>query len=224
MNKKILFLIGSPKLDKESASAAIGMQFIKALHGKSLEFEVDKINIIHLMSKGSCEKILLGAINKSDIIIFISPLYLDTVPASVTKAMEFLSGNKYLMNGRKKMIAISVCGYPEASHNDTALRIYRCFADGMGFTWLGCLAIGEGPAYIYARQIFSLLGVYRRLKKAISLVVQSLLEEKMVPKEAAELAKISAIPNGLYISVGTLIMAILALKDGVWNLYKRPYV
>jgi len=224
MNKKILFLIGSPKRDKESASAAIGIQFIKALHDKSLGFEVDKINIIHLMSEESCKKILLGAINKSDVIIFISPLYLDTVPASVTKVMEFLSGNKYLINGHKKMIAISICGYPEAIHNETALRIYRCFADDMGFTWLGCLAIGEGPAYIYARQIFSLLGVYRRLKKAISLVIQSLLEEKMVPKEATELVKISLIPNGLYTRVGILSIIILAFKDGVWNLYKRPYV
>ena len=221
MNKKILFLIGSPKTEAESASALVETYFMKFLRKKS--FETERINIVKTIKKEEHKKKLLNAVNNSDILVFVSPVYLDTVPSSITESMEFLNKNKHLMYGSKKMIAVSVCGYPEALHNDTALQIYKCFANHMRFAWIGGLGIGEGPAYVYTRQALSIFGLHYRLKKSISLIVKALVEEKTISKEAMELAKKSIIPNWFYTWLAIFIVKILASKDGVRDLYRRPY-
>lgn len=222
MNEKILFLIGSPKPEGESACASIATRFIKFLRTK--QFEIEKLNIAQSIKTEEGKNRLLGAVNSSNNIILISPVYLDTAPTSVIKLMEFLSEKKHLINGSKKMVVVSVCGFPEALHNNAVLRVYKNFADHMGFRWIGGLAIGEGFCYVYARQIFSLIGMYRRLDKSISLTIQALAEEKTIPKEAVDLMKISLIPNQLYTKIAILSAKILAIKDGAWNLYKRPYI
>jgi len=219
MAKRILFLIGSPKLESESASAVIEKRFAKFLYKKS--FEIKKINVVRSAKTEEDKKILLTMINNNDVLIFISPVYLDTVPSPVIETMQFLNNKKHLINGPKKMLGISVCGYPEAFHNDTALRVYKCFAGHMGFVWVGGLGIAKGPAYVYARQILSMLGVYRNLEKSISLIVQALKDEETIPEEAVEIMKRSIIPDWLYTSIAILSAKMLAIKDGVWNLYKR---
>ncbi|MFH0764477.1 MAG: hypothetical protein V1927_05685 [Candidatus Omnitrophota bacterium] len=221
MNKRILFLIGSPKPKAESASVSIEARFIKCFRKKS--FDLKRINLAQAVTTEVDKNILLAAVDNSDILVLISPVYLDTAPSFVIKAMEFLNKKKHLINTPKKMLAISICGYPEAFHNDTVLRVYKRFADDMGFIWIGGLAIGEGPAYVYGRQIFSAIGMYHWLKKSIALIAHALVEGKTVPEEAIELMKISVIPNWLYTQVGILCVKILALKNGVWNLYNRPY-
>lgn len=221
MSNKVLFIIGSPKPYKDSASASIRARFIKYLDKESISTE--QINSARLTNADDYQRILIPAINRNNILIFISPVYLDTVPSTVIRLMEFLNTNRDLIIGAKRMIAISVCGYPEDLHNDTALRTYKRFALDLGFIWIGGLEIGEGPALVYGQTLFSILGLYHKLEISIQKLINAFTKNPRALDGESEIMKIKIMPDWMYTKVAILIARILSIKDGALNLYKRAY-
>lgn len=221
-NKKALLLIGSPKPEKESACASLGELLRSSLVKNGVS--VEKIDMFQsVKSREGMEK-MLTAIESAGILVFLSPLYADTLPSPVIRAMEFIEEMRNRISMPKIVAAISVCGFPEACHNMTALRVYRRFASELNFEWMSGLAIGMGPALVYGRQILGPIGIYRNVKKSIAITAQALAHGKSVPKEAEDLAAKPLIPKKAYTGVAIVIASILALKDGAWNLYRRPYI
>jgi hypothetical protein len=221
MNKKVLLLCGSPKDGKRSACAVIGERFLIQLRRKNFSAEMRSIGRL-IKTEDGVEK-LDALICRSDIIVFISPVYLDTVPSSVTRLMELSIRKKYFTGTQKILAAVSVCGYPESFHNDTALMVYKQFAHEAGLRWAGGIAIGQGPAYVYAQSIFRILGIYRKMDRAFDVAAQAFDEDTDIPEGAACITRRSIIPDRVYTFVAILIVRLLSAKCGAWNLCKRPY-
>ena len=122
--KRALLLVGSPRGSK-SISEYLGTYFTRKLQEKGIETE--KVRLYSSMKSEEEEKHLLLSINRSDILILTFPLYVDSLPSSVTKTLEMISEHRRSIESPRKhqFVAVANNGFPEAHQNDTALAICR---------------------------------------------------------------------------------------------------
>lgn len=89
--RKALLLIGSPK-PQNSTSESLGRYLTDRLHEKDIETES-----MHICSELRTEegqgRLLLG-VGEADIIILSFPLYVDSLPAGVTRALEMIAESR----------------------------------------------------------------------------------------------------------------------------------
>lgn len=222
MIEKVLLIVGSPRL-KKSTSEALGDYILEKLKQKGVDTKKIKIDDV-LKEEGGIKK-LIFAINNSDFIIFSSPLYVDSLPANVTRALEIIADNRKEKDILKKqsILAICNCGFPEAAHNHTALAIYKCFAKESGFEWAGGLALGGGEA-IGGKPINKTGWIGRNLLKSLDLVADAVFEGKTVPEKAVKLIEKPIMPNWLYLFVGRFGWIFQAKKyDARKKINDQPY-
>ncbi|MFA6281288.1 MAG: NAD(P)H-dependent oxidoreductase [Candidatus Omnitrophota bacterium] len=193
---KAILLVGSPKEKNKSASWIIGDFLLKALTLNGAETKTSKLASFLDSKTGAKE--LIDAINLSDIIIFSSPLYADTPPTVVIQAMDIIKENKKNITSDKKIFVISNGSFPEASQNSTAIRIYRQFAKGMDFCWLGGFAIGMGPMLCRWRSL-EIFGLLHAIKKAVLITAIAFIHNNYVPRAAEQLMAKTIIPKKIYL-------------------------
>ena len=87
MIKKALLLVGSPRWNR-STSQFLGEYLLDQLKIEGIE--TDELQI-HKMIR-TPEKIteLLSRVDKADLVILSCPLYVDSIPAAVIKALEII--------------------------------------------------------------------------------------------------------------------------------------
>lgn len=220
MDKKVLLLVGSPK-PKYSTSEALGDYLIEGLNKRG--FSTDKLRVRQALADDG-EK-LMEAINASDIILLSVPLYIDGPPAIMTKTMEIIADSRG-EEGKTREQAFLVtcnCGFPEAFQNQPALDIYRCFAEQVGFKWLGGLALGGGGA-INGQSLANVAGMAIQVIKSLDLTIDAISSGLEVPKEAIKLMSKPMFPNWLYSWAGDFGWLVQAKKNGVLTkINNRPY-
>jgi len=88
---------------------------------------------------------LLSEINSTDLLIIASPLYVDSLPAALIRAMELINLQRTSIPVTKNPMLLSLIdsGFPEVVHNNTALSILQRFAEESGFQWAGGLALAR---------------------------------------------------------------------------------
>jgi len=221
-NKKALLLIGSPRVEK-STSASVGNYLISKLE----EFGMAKETIFIHRVVNHEEKIksLFQTIENADFIILSFPLYVDSLPAPVIKAMELIKEYRVKLESKKSQsfIAIANNGFPEASQNSTALQICRIFSKECGFAWKGGLAIGGGGA-INGSPLLEKAGMVRNVIKGLDISAQALKENNDVPQEAIDFLSKKFIPATIYKIFGNLGWRMQARQYGVKQKLKdTPY-
>jgi multimeric flavodoxin WrbA len=217
--KRVLFLVGSPKTPGQSVSEALGSYLIDKMEARGWSSETIFIRTTLQSAKGRTT--LLEAVEDTDLIILSFPLYVDSLPAPVIRAMELISERHSKKNTR--FAAISNCGFPEAQHNNVALAICQRFALVSGLEWAGGLALGMGGA-VSGQRLKDRGGMVRNIVKSLDLTVDALVENKPVPDEAIRLMAKPLIPKRMYTTMGNLEWRQKAKRYGVRKkLRDRPY-
>lgn len=218
IRKKVLILIGSPKPKRRSASEFLGGLLANSLIARNAE-----VNVLYLVELKD-PRILVDAINRSDTIVFSSPLYIDSTPFIVVRTMDIIKDNILDIrdNSHKGMFVISNCGFPEAGHNKVAVQIYRQFAKEMHFRWLGSFSIGMGPAYIHG-YFFRPFRIFRNIEKAMALAAEAIVMDDSIPKDSEDLASRPILPKGLYLFIAVIVLRALAIRNLIFNLSYKPY-
>jgi len=139
---RVLLLVGSPKAPGKSVSEALGAYVIEKMEARGWSSET--IFIRTTLKPDKERTAVLEAIEETELIILSFPLYVDSLPAPVIRAMELIAEHSSEKNTR--FAAISQCGFPEAQHNNVAIAICRRFALASGLEWAGGLALGMGGA------------------------------------------------------------------------------
>jgi len=220
--KRALLLVGSPKGAK-STSESLGTYLLDRLQERGLDTATVRIYAA-LKSDKSREDLLL-AINRADVVILACPLYVDSPPSAVIKAMELIARHRRVNQEPKKqwLLAISNCGFPEAHQNDTALAIYRRFAQEAGFEWAEGLALGTGPA-IDGKPLNEAGGMVRNVTRSLDLTAAALAEGKAAPQEAVDLIAKPLVPSWVYVLFGGMGWKKQAKEHGAQKkLLARPY-
>jgi multimeric flavodoxin WrbA len=222
MIEKALLLVGSPKAE-QSTSASLGNYITSKLEESGMTSE--KLFIHRVVNREEKVKNLLNEIEAVDLIILTFPLYVDSLPAPVIKAMELIKDNRTSLNSKKhqNFIAIANNGFPEASQNDTALKICRNFSKECGFIWKGGIAVGGGGT-INGVPLLEKPGMFRNFIRGLDLVAQALKDDKEIPQEAHDFISKKLIPDSIYRFIGNYSWRSQAKRYGVKQKIKqKPY-
>jgi hypothetical protein len=219
---KAVLLVGSPK-GPNSTSNSLGTYLLEKLEQQGLASEKAYIN----QSLGTDEKqaAMLRHVDESDLIILAFPLYVDSLHSQVIKTLELIAehekGKRDLC--KKNLVAIANSGFPEAKHNNIALNVCRIFAQQVGFTWAGGIAMGGG-GMISGRPLNELGGMVRNQKKALEIAADSLAKGEAIPEKAAVLISKIGIPKWMYIWMGNRGWKQEAKEHiAVKKMYNKPF-
>jgi hypothetical protein len=220
INEKVLLLIGSPR-GKESTSASLGNYLISKLEELGLKSET--LYIHRLVNRKEKINELLQGVERADLVVLSFPLYVDSLPAPVIKALEqIIANNTILSEKSKSFVAIANNGFPEASQNEVALEICRVFSRECGFTWKGGIAVAGGP--IGGRPLQERGGMVRNIIKGLEIAAQALKDDREIPQEAIELTSKSILPSSLYRFIGNFSWKRMAKRYGAKDRLKnKPY-
>jgi multimeric flavodoxin WrbA len=218
--KQVFLLVGSMRGTK-STSEYVGNRLLDALGKKG--FSIKKMRVSDLLGSEGKLKSFLSCVEDSDLVVFSSPLYIDSEPYLVVKAMEVMSRHiSSAKNSRERgFLVISNGGYPESRHNDTAISIYKNFALSAGFKWLGGLSMGMGAALtvpVFRRFSRSLRNMERALLKA----AEDIDSLRPVSSEIMELFARPLMPIRLYSFLARGIARFFSITNGAWDICRAP--
>ena len=222
VQQHILLLVGSPRR-KHSNSLSLGAYLLDRLSERGCE--VSTVFITKALKKNGRIQEMLEAVDRADILIFSSPLYVDSLPALVVQALEVIAEHRSKSEHLKKqrMAAILNCGFPESNQNNTACAIFSRFAYETGYEWAGCLKLGGGE-FIGRKPLEKCGRILRNARKALDIAAVALAAGNPVPDEAARLMAKQLIPTWLYLIIGTHWFKRTAKKNEVADkLLDKPY-
>ncbi|MBI3173250.1 MAG: NAD(P)H-dependent oxidoreductase [Chloroflexi bacterium] len=219
--KRAALLVGSPRT-KKSTSASLGGYLMEQLSARGVETET--VQIYTTFNSTERTRLTLEQLDAADLVVLAFPLYVDSLPAPVIAALEKVAAHRAGVKVTQSFAAIANCGFPEASHNDTALSICAQFAKQTGMTWLGSLALGGGEGLIHGVPLREVDGRAIPLKQALDLAAEALADGRPIPGSARDLMARPIIPNWLYRFFGGLGWRQQAKGYGVEkHLRDRPY-
>jgi hypothetical protein len=226
MNEKktALLLIGSPR-GLKSSSASLGSYLVGQMERQG--FVGKDLHVQPLARSSEGLQRLASEVNSSDVVICAAPLYIDSIPAPLIAAMEYLHENRTAGKPAKNplMVALVNSGFPEPSQSATALAIYQKFATEAGFTWAGGLAYASGQAAIDSRPLGKIGFMARNVRRSLDLAAAALAGGKPIPEGARAIAAKPIIPVWMFLPIGNHLWWRSRVKDrSVWRAMKaRPY-
>jgi hypothetical protein len=189
-----------------------------AAHGVA----TDTVQIYTSMGSDRRRRAALDLIEAADLVVLASPLYVDSLPAPTTAALERISAAA--PDTQQRFAAIINCGFPEAAHNDTALAICAQYARQAGLAYLGGLGLGAGEGLVGGRPLETLGGRGAPIRRALDLTASALAAGQPVPQEAIDGLARPVIPKRLYTLVGGYGWRRQASRYGARaKLHDRPY-
>ncbi|HLV09158.1 MAG TPA: NAD(P)H-dependent oxidoreductase [Halanaerobiales bacterium] len=221
-DKKCLLLIGSPR-GLNSTSYKTGNYLLNKLN--KCGFTVDKylLKKIYNLDRETVDN-FIQTVRDNDIIILSTPLYVDSLPSFVIKAMELIAEDYQNNKNNKKQgfMAIINAGFPEASQCDTAMKICNKFALETKLKWLGGIKIGGGPA-VGNQALEGNKGMLRELVEKLDFFADRLIKEEQL-SEPGEVVNTSLVPAWFYSTILNLSWKIQARKNNASrNLRDKPY-
>ena len=223
MIEKALLLVGSPKVE-QSTSASLGNYLISKLEEAGM---TSKVLLIHrVVNREDKIKTLLDEVEIADLIILSFPLYVDSLPAPVIKAMELIRDNRRSLKSKRhpNFIAIANNGFPEASQNNVALKICRIFSNECELVWKGGIALGGGGA-VHGVPLLEKASRFRNIINGLDLVALALKDDKEIPQEAYNFISKELIPPSIYRFFGNYGWRSQAKRYGVkQKITQKPYL
>ncbi|NOT03929.1 MAG: NAD(P)H dehydrogenase [Anaerolineales bacterium] len=219
--RRAVLLVGSPRTRK-STSASLGGYLMEQLNSRGVETETIQIYTSFNSAERTC--LTLEKLDQTDLVVLAFPLYVDSLPAPVIAALEKIAAHRATVKVEQRFAAIANCGFPEASHNDTALAICEQFAHETGMVWLDALALGGGQGLVGGVPLKDMDGRAIPLKKSLELAAASLALGIPIPQQARDIIEKPFIPNWMYKLFGGIGWRQQAKQYGADKiLRRRPY-
>lgn len=217
-----LLLVGSAKRP-HSTSEVLGMQVLERLRSRGFATET-----LHLRKAfdeaGRCDA-LLAATDRAEVVWLAFPLYIDSLPYLVIKAMERIEEHRAGVPSvaPPRFGCVVNSGFPEARHSELAIRMCGLFAKSAGWEWAGGIALGAGEA-LNAQPLATRGGMARNVVRALDLAADALAEGRPVPAEAVALMAKPMMPAWVYTLAGNWGWKRRAAQYGVQRrLAERPH-
>ncbi len=187
-----LLLMGSPRGER-SNSRLIAKFLVEKLEGKG--FVSEEAFVTRLVNTREGTEKLLTSVDKADIVVLATPLYVDSLPSLTIKALELINEHrkKVLPTKPQMLVAIMNSGFPEKEQMDIAVKIIRNFAQESDFKWGGGIRVGWGEA-LNSEPLNEKKGMTRKLTRGLSLASVSLSKGEPMSEEAEDLASALFVP------------------------------
>lgn len=214
----VVFLVGSPKPAGKSSSEALGAYLVGQLNAAHTEtFHAHKVIRTQKFTDA-----FLTALDQADLLVVSYPVYVDTLPYVLQSVFEIIAARPRPAH-RQRMVCVSNCGFPEASHTELSLAVCRAFAEDAGFVWAGGVGLGEGGA-INGEPLEARGGMTAHLRESLDYVATCLNRDEPIPQTAAERVAKPVMPRRLYTLAGTVGWHVQARGNNVMRkLRHQPY-
>jgi hypothetical protein len=229
--RRALLLVGSPKTGEPSTSAILGGFLLDRLQDRG--WETETLTLRASLNRVEGQRELLSAADRAGLVLLASPLYVDSLPYLVTKALAVLAAHRRAggVAPGQRLLAIVNSGFPETHQNAVAMAICREFAAQSGLAWAGGLVlpgggiIGTQPLTEAKRSGPPI----RHVVAALEMTAAALAEGLPAPATAVEMMAKSPMPfaiwRRLYMWMGGKGFEKLAAKNGVGKqqMLAQPY-
>jgi multimeric flavodoxin WrbA len=217
--KRALLLVGSPK--HNGGTSKIMAEYL-ASRLKEINVEVE-IQHVHQAIDAGKEDELFDAIDRSESVILLFPLYVDSLPSGVIRFFELFRERKGQNGGKgKAFYAIANSGFPESIQSTVALEICVLFARDTGFSWNGGGAVGGGTV-LEGKTLEQSGGKAKNLRAGLALLAVSMSLGGGLSKQARDLIGRPMVPKFLYVYFGNRMWRKTAKGNGVGNrMYDKP--
>jgi hypothetical protein len=197
---RAVLLVGSGKPAGRSTSEALGRYLCARLAERGV---ATTVLFVGRSPRAHAEAKLSAALTDADLFVLATPLYVDSLPYLVIRALEHVARASSPQRPQCRFAALINCGFPEAEQCRTALDIARAFARRTGLAWAGGLALSEGGA-IDGRPLEELGGLGRHVRAALDRAAAALAEGRPVPATASEQLARRLMPARVYTVMGNL--------------------
>jgi hypothetical protein len=197
---RAVLLVGSAKPAGTSTSEAVGRYLCARLAERGV---ATKVLFVGRSPRANAEAKLSAALAEADLFVLATPLYVDSLPYLVIRALEHVARASSPRRPQCHFAALINCGFPEAEQCQTALDIARAFARRTGLAWAGGLALSEGGA-IDGRPLEELGGFGRQVRAALDCAAAALSDGRPVPSTASEQLARRLMPARVYTFMGNL--------------------
>ena len=220
---KVLLLVGSPK-GENSVSNNIASYILEKFNENGVKAE--KIFIVkEVRNDEALNELVLQAID-AEILILVSPLYVDSIPAINIKVLEeFYKVKNDSFSKKQRFMTIFNCGFPEPHHNDLAMDMCKKFASDTGLEWIGGVTIGMGPS-LEGKSLES-FRMAKNLCTGLDMAVDAILKGETVPQEAIVIASKPLMPltivKFVMCNFGRFMWGNQMDKSVKGNMFDRPY-
>ena len=219
--RRALLLVGSPR-GKQSTSHALGEHLLNQLSAKAIETRTVLLQPTIASSERTAE--LLAHVEDADLVVLASPLYVDSLPSTTIEALERIAASRAGSFGRKRLVAILNCGFPESFHNDVALSQCQIFARKAGMEWAGGLSLGGGQGMVSGRPLREIKARARSAIQVLDQAAEHLARGAALPPEVQKPWNRPFLPGWLYRLAGSFGWKSQAHRWGVQKeLYRAPY-
>jgi hypothetical protein len=229
-----LLIVGSPKTKESSTSSVLGGFLLQRL--KERGWETESLTLRASLNRPEGEGELLSSVERAGLILLVFPLYVDSLPYLVTRALAVIAAHRraYPKPTPKRLVAIVNSGFPETHQNAVALAICREFTAQSGFAWAGSLALGGG-GMVGSQPLTEAKRSgppVKHVTAALEMTAAALAEGLPVPAEAVRMIAKNPIPlipfalwRWLYVRMGGRGFEKVAAKNGVSKdrLLAQPY-
>lgn len=216
--RRFLALIGSPRV--QSTSEVLGRYLADRLAARGWTTNVLRLG--PALKQPEKWAALVEQFQQADDIALCLPLYVDSLPAETTLALERLV-QVVRPEQARRLFAIVNCGFLEAEQNDVALSICRLFARDAGITWTGGLALGGGGG-IGGQPLEKLGHMIDYVIRSLDLTVEAVDAGQALPEEAITLIRRRFCPTWMYMLMANLGMMKGAMDHHVlMRINARPY-
>ncbi|WP_243311944.1 NADPH-dependent FMN reductase [Fundidesulfovibrio agrisoli] len=219
--RRVLLLAGSPRAG--GVSLMLGRELLERMAALDFATEVRTLRVSGLLDAQEGRARLHAAFAWADTVVLSAPVYVDSPPAQVLKALEFLAAEPWRGDEPKRFCALFCCGFPEASHTAICLDVSRIFARKAGLEWAGGLGFG-GSGALGGQSLAARGRMAAPVARALDMAAQALTDGRPVPPEARELAAKPLIPKPLYLFLAESGFLSLAWKSRtITRLGAKPY-
>ena len=166
---KISIINGSPKQGKNTSEILINF-FLSEIGNKN------HINIYHPI-KQSLNPKDFEMLSSSDVLLFVFPLYIDSIPSHLLRLLIDLDKNK-IFSKNTCVYCIINNGFFEGKQNHIAIEQMKIWCIAAGATWGQAIGVGAGEMLPFVSEIPLGHGPNKNLGNAIKCLANNLLNKK----------------------------------------------
>jgi NAD(P)H-dependent FMN reductase len=200
--KTAALLVGSAKPKGTSASACIAAAYQRKLAASGIRCELHEAT--EFVHEGQTALAAAESIARAQLFLLVTPLYVDSLPSLVTHALELVAQARRSEDGPAAFFPFINCGFPEAEHIRTALRITRHFAETAQYRFAGGLPLGGGGVVTPEQSLDDERPPVTHVVRAIGLSAAALANGEPVPAAALEAILRPSLPGFLYELIAAL--------------------
>ncbi|MDU9047682.1 MAG: flavodoxin family protein [Candidatus Electrothrix sp. Rat3] len=196
---RALLIIGSPKRKDSCTSAVLGEHLLKRLVRH--KWETESLCLTEDIQDSKGRSTLCAAVDQADAIIISFPLYIDSLPFLMTKAIEIIASHRArIKNDRKQKLYVLINnGFPESLQCAVALAICHNFSTECGMTWSGAITLGAGEALVSGQPLAGFKGGALRppllyVIRALNITADAIAMGCPIPEKAVRLIAKKPLP------------------------------